>query len=705
MPVDVEVARDHVTDGIAEVGAVAAITWAGPVPPRPAARPDADERRREPVPQREAATDLGVGEQRAAQLRGRQRGRVQEAHVGAARVGDATRDLVRLEPHVDLVEPGDRRDEADTRAARGTGATERSPTPSRPTRRRTRRRARSAQPLDLADGGADESLQPAARRRGDDRPPAEVPSADSSCRARSEASERSPDLDLDDPLLARELQHPRHRRPRDPEALGDLLLGEMVLVVELRGREQGRGPALLASAPILGDFVRHSFPWSQQDSRLGYTSVLDKCAPMAVPLTTLRRAGASSPSHRDWLAGEAGAAARLRARRRGSRAASAGSTPRPAGGRPAAAAVDHDPHDARLRARRAARPSRLRTAGRPRPARRSASASRTASTAAGTPRSPAGRAGPHGEGGLPARLRPAGRGELGDRRAPGGRARCSRRPSPSSRSTSGPRTRARWSSPGTARWSEPEAYRGANANMHMVEAFLAAGDATGDGVWYDRARRIAERLIRDVARAHDWRVVEHFDAGWRPLPDYNADQPRHPFRPFGVTPGHGLEWARLVLQIGAGLPEAPDWILEAARGLFARAVAGRLARARRLRLHDRRRGPPGRQRPAALGRVARRSARPPRCTSVTGERDYERCYRTALGLRRPAPDRPRARQLARRAGRRPASRAADVERQARRLPRAAGGDPAAHPRHAEPGRRAADVARLSDPHHRARTIA
>ena len=121
-------------------------------------------------------------------------------------------------------------------------------------------------------------------------------------------------------------------------------------------------------------------------------------------------------------------------------------------------------------------------------------------------------------------------------------------------------------------WSEPEAYRGANANMHMVEALLATGDATGDGVWYERARRISERLIGDVARAHDWRVVEHFDAGWSALPDYNADQPRHPFRPYGVTPGHGLEWARLLLQVGAGLPEAPDWMLEAARGLFARAV-------------------------------------------------------------------------------------------------------------------------------------
>jgi len=121
-------------------------------------------------------------------------------------------------------------------------------------------------------------------------------------------------------------------------------------------------------------------------------------------------------------------------------------------------------------------------------------------------------------------------------------------------------------------WSEPEAYRGANANMHMVEALLAAGDATGDAVWPERAQRIAQRLIDRVARDHGWRVVEHFNAGWRPLPEYNADDPRHPFRPYGVTPGHGLEWSRLLLQIAAALPDPPAWLHEAARGLFARAV-------------------------------------------------------------------------------------------------------------------------------------
>jgi mannose/cellobiose epimerase-like protein (N-acyl-D-glucosamine 2-epimerase family) len=122
-------------------------------------------------------------------------------------------------------------------------------------------------------------------------------------------------------------------------------------------------------------------------------------------------------------------------------------------------------------------------------------------------------------------------------------------------------------------WTQAEGYRGANANMHMVEAFLAAGDATADTAWFERAGRITERLIREVASAHDWRVVEHFDEQWRPLPTYNADEPRHPFRPFGITPGHGLEWSRLLLQVHASLPARPPWLLEAAQGLFARAVA------------------------------------------------------------------------------------------------------------------------------------
>jgi len=120
--------------------------------------------------------------------------------------------------------------------------------------------------------------------------------------------------------------------------------------------------------------------------------------------------------------------------------------------------------------------------------------------------------------------------------------------------------------------ADDEPYRGANANMHMVEAFLAAYDATGDDLWAQRALRIATRLM-EAARAGDWRVPEHFDERWTPLPGYNADEPRHPFRPYGVTPGHGLEWARLLLHLRAALDDPPDWLEPAARGLADRAWA------------------------------------------------------------------------------------------------------------------------------------
>jgi sulfoquinovose isomerase len=123
-----------------------------------------------------------------------------------------------------------------------------------------------------------------------------------------------------------------------------------------------------------------------------------------------------------------------------------------------------------------------------------------------------------------------------------------------------------------AAWTDCEPYRGANANMHSVEAFLAAADATGDPLWSRRALRIAERLVNEVARGQGWRVVEHFDESWTPLPQYNADFRDHPFRPFGATPGHGLEWSRLLLSLGAALDDPPAWLLETARGLFARAV-------------------------------------------------------------------------------------------------------------------------------------
>ena len=98
-----------------------------------------------------------------------------------------------------------------------------------------------------------------------------------------------------------------------------------------------------------------------------------------------------------------------------------------------------------------------------------------------------------------------------------------------------------------ADFTEPEPYRGANSNMHSVEAYLAAGDVTGDPVWHARAASIAARLINGYARANSWRIPEHYDENWQPLPDYNVDRRSDQFRPYGTTPGHSFEWARLLL--------------------------------------------------------------------------------------------------------------------------------------------------------------
>jgi sulfoquinovose isomerase len=129
----------------------------------------------------------------------------------------------------------------------------------------------------------------------------------------------------------------------------------------------------------------------------------------------------------------------------------------------------------------------------------------------------------------------------------------------------------------SAEWATEEAYRGANANMHSVEAFLAAADALGvqGAVWRERAARIVERIVHGTARESGWRLPEHFGSDYALLLDYNTDDRAHPFRPYGVTPGHLFEWARLSLHLlaadAAGSP-ARDWLLPDATALYRTAV-------------------------------------------------------------------------------------------------------------------------------------
>lgn len=123
------------------------------------------------------------------------------------------------------------------------------------------------------------------------------------------------------------------------------------------------------------------------------------------------------------------------------------------------------------------------------------------------------------------------------------------------------------------RFTSVEEYRGLNANMHTVEAFLAAADVTGERVWLERAARIASFAV-SAASGNGWRLPEHFTADWTPQPELNADRKDDQFKPYGATVGHGLEWSRLLLHLdaaGAPGPEGTDWVT-AARSLFDRAV-------------------------------------------------------------------------------------------------------------------------------------
>ena len=125
-------------------------------------------------------------------------------------------------------------------------------------------------------------------------------------------------------------------------------------------------------------------------------------------------------------------------------------------------------------------------------------------------------------------------------------------------------------------FTELDSYRGLNANMHTVEAFLAAADVTGDGKYRVRAGRIIDRVLI-WAKDNNWRIPEHFSSDWVPDLECNKDRPDDQFKPYGATPGHGIEWARLITQWALSTYKedkagaAP--YIEAAENLYNRAVA------------------------------------------------------------------------------------------------------------------------------------
>ncbi|MBI1217945.1 MAG: AGE family epimerase/isomerase [Rhodobacteraceae bacterium] len=119
-------------------------------------------------------------------------------------------------------------------------------------------------------------------------------------------------------------------------------------------------------------------------------------------------------------------------------------------------------------------------------------------------------------------------------------------------------------------WSPLGDYRGQNSNMHLTEALMAAFEATHDATYLTMAERIAGLIIDRHARAEGWRVAEHFHADWSVDRGYEGDPM---FRPAGTTPGHALEWSRLLTQLWELGQRRHGWMIEAGRALFLHTCA------------------------------------------------------------------------------------------------------------------------------------
>lgn len=109
-------------------------------------------------------------------------------------------------------------------------------------------------------------------------------------------------------------------------------------------------------------------------------------------------------------------------------------------------------------------------------------------------------------------------------------------------------------------------YRGQNSNMHLCEAMIAAYEATKNTLFLDRAKLLAHNIAVRQASLTDNLVWEHFTTNFEPDWEYNKDDPKNLYRPWGFQPGHQTEWSKLLLIINRYAPET--WLVERAVTLF-----------------------------------------------------------------------------------------------------------------------------------------
>ena len=82
----------------------------------------------------------------------------------------------------------------------------------------------------------------------------------------------------------------------------------------------------------------------------------------------------------------------------------------------------------------------------------------------------------------------------------------------------------------------------------------------------------------DGASENSFRIPEHFTKDWKEDLECNKEQPADQFKPYGATPGHGIEWARLISQwaLSTYRTESSSILtgkyVEAAKALYNRAI-------------------------------------------------------------------------------------------------------------------------------------
>lgn len=113
-------------------------------------------------------------------------------------------------------------------------------------------------------------------------------------------------------------------------------------------------------------------------------------------------------------------------------------------------------------------------------------------------------------------------------------------------------------------------YRGQNSNMHMTEAMLAAYEATNEKRYLKRAYDLAYRITIELASKSNGMIWEHYTEQWEIDWEYNRDNPKHLYKPYGFLPGHFMEWSKLLLILERYKPE--DWQLKVAKDLFDEAI-------------------------------------------------------------------------------------------------------------------------------------